>query len=264
MYQPLILTRQQDKYYELPPHPDLRQLIQTFWVSPTNDSFNRILPDFCGDIILVLSENLIIEKTFFTTPQTDYFIYEEDEQYLTIGVRFYLHGLPLILTHPLSGQKNTSLQETDYFSDFSAEFKPFDAFSNLSSLFEQLNIFFLNRLSTMAPFKSEALLTNFMASAFNRLSYREAIRKEVLSERSIQRKFKHDIGLSPYELFDSIRFQQILQEIKRGKKTFVDLAYDYHFHDQSHFSKTIKKHSGLSPKQIALACRDYTRNPPPF
>lgn len=260
MYQPLILTHGHDKYYEISPHRSLKNLIQTFWVSPVGDTFNRILPDFCGDIILVLSKKLTIEKIFFSTPQTKYFIYDGNQHHITVGVRFYSQGFPLILSHPLSGQKNHSLLNVEYFSDFSAYINTCGQFSNLSSLIAGLNDYFLHRLKSIKPLVSETLLNNFIVNVFDGLSYAEAIGKEVISERSIQRKFKKEIALSPYELYDTIRLQKILREIQNGKRSFVDLTYAYHFYDQAHFSRTIRKFSGLSPKQILSTCRNYTRN----
>ncbi|MGX6977872.1 helix-turn-helix domain-containing protein [Vagococcus elongatus] len=260
MYQPVILSHHGSEYFELPPHPALKELIQTFWVSPVGDSHHRVLPDFCGDIILVFSQNLRLEKLFFSTPQTDYFIFEGNEDDIIVGIRFYLQGFPLILEYPLAGQKNDSLSNSEYFADFSAFIKRYEKFPSLSSLLNQLDTYFLNKLSERKSLGSEIFLNNFIKNASSNLTYKEVIRKEVISERSIQRKFKEEIALSPYELYDTIRFQNVLQEIQKGQKSFIDVTYAYHFHDQAHFSKTVKKYSGLSPRQILFACRNYTSN----
>jgi AraC-like DNA-binding protein len=75
-----------------------------------------------------------------------------------------------------------------------------------------------------------------------------------LSPRSLQRRFKEFVGLSP-QLFARIsRFQQTIAQLQSNRyKNLTDIAFDNSFADQSHFIRTFKKFSGLTPKDY-LQC----------
>lgn len=70
-----------------------------------------------------------------------------------------------------------------------------------------------------------------------------------LSPRSLERRFKEFVGLSP-QLFARIsRFQQTIAQLQSNRyRNLTDIAFDHSFADQSHFIRTFKEFSGLTPK----------------
>lgn len=84
-----------------------------------------------------------------------------------------------------------------------------------------------------------------------------------ISERSFERHFKRDIGISP-KLFSRIcRFQSSLEQLKNSpEQKLTDLAYENSYADQSHFIRTFKEFTGLSPMQYVKNTAERITNFP--
>ncbi|WP_426059258.1 DUF6597 domain-containing transcriptional factor [Hymenobacter sp. B1770] len=79
-----------------------------------------------------------------------------------------------------------------------------------------------------------------------------ALQRELgLSERSMQRKFKHCVGISP-QLFARIcRFQASLAQLHaRQYEKLSDLAFEQEYADQSHHIRAFREFAGASPQQV--------------
>lgn len=72
-----------------------------------------------------------------------------------------------------------------------------------------------------------------------------------ITERTFERRFKSEIGVTPKQFARIIQFSFSLNQIKESDYTkFTNIAYDNGFADQSHFIRTFKKYTGETPKQI--------------
>jgi AraC-like DNA-binding protein len=75
-----------------------------------------------------------------------------------------------------------------------------------------------------------------------------------ISERQLLRLFTAAVGTSPYQYYQTKRFQQSLQWLQRGYAgNMAHLAFDLGYADQSHFNRVFKTFSGLTPKQFVKA-----------
>jgi len=72
-----------------------------------------------------------------------------------------------------------------------------------------------------------------------------------LSERTLERKFQQQVGISP-KLFARIsRFQASLQQLRTNRNAKLsDIAYDNGYADQSYFIRSFKEFTGLSPREF--------------
>lgn len=77
------------------------------------------------------------------------------------------------------------------------------------------------------------------------MSVKELSEKVFWSSRQINQYFNQQFGISLKAYCNILRFQASLSQIKEGK-----LFPQLNFYDQSHFIKEIKKHSGVSPKEL--------------
>lgn len=84
-----------------------------------------------------------------------------------------------------------------------------------------------------------------------------------LSERSLERRFKQNVGISP-KLFARIcRFQASLHQLKsRDYDKLSDIAFDSGYADQSHFTRTFKEFTGIRPEQYQQKASVLTENFP--
>lgn len=68
-----------------------------------------------------------------------------------------------------------------------------------------------------------------------------------LSERQFERQFKKHVGLSPKFYSRIIRFSSIFQLHEQGDPSWLDLAYEAGYADQSHFIRNFKTFTGDDP-----------------
>lgn len=81
------------------------------------------------------------------------------------------------------------------------------------------------------------------------ISLTELQKEFSLSERTFERRFENSIGVSP-RLFSRVcRFQSALAQLHSYDYTKLsDIAYENGFSDQSHFIRTFKEFTGITPK----------------
>lgn len=69
-----------------------------------------------------------------------------------------------------------------------------------------------------------------------------------ITERTLERHFKAEIGLSPKQFAKIIQFQCSLSQLNQTNyDKLVEVGYDSGFTDQSHFIKSFKKYTGQTP-----------------
>jgi AraC-like DNA-binding protein len=84
-----------------------------------------------------------------------------------------------------------------------------------------------------------------------------------LSERTIERIFKTDIGVSPKMFFRICRFQAALDDLReRSFSSLTELAYQHSYADQSHFIREFNEFAGVTPKQFLLNANEQVLNFP--
>ncbi|MFD2572923.1 DUF6597 domain-containing transcriptional factor [Spirosoma soli] len=93
-------------------------------------------------------------------------------------------------------------------------------------------------------------LSQIMASNGN-ISLKKLQEAVRLSERSLERRFKQCVGISP-KLFARIcRFQASLGQLRHNKYSKLsDIAFENDYADQSHFIRTFREFAGSSPYQF--------------
>jgi AraC-like DNA-binding protein len=80
-----------------------------------------------------------------------------------------------------------------------------------------------------------------------------------LSERTIQLRFKKYTGFAPKEMLRFKRFKLVLNHLIENSKTqtkWMNLIYQYGYHDQSHLIKDFRYYLGTTPKQFVSKLKD--------
>lgn len=75
------------------------------------------------------------------------------------------------------------------------------------------------------------------------------LREELyVTERTIERKFMSEVGLTPKQFAKIIQFQTSLHQLNQAKfDKLVEIGANSGFADQSHFIRTFKKYTGQTP-----------------
>ena len=72
-----------------------------------------------------------------------------------------------------------------------------------------------------------------------------------INERTLERRFQKEVGISPKQFSTIIQFQLSLEQLTlKDFSKLTDIVYDNGFADQSHFIKVFKAFTGKTPKSF--------------
>ncbi|MBV8256058.1 MAG: AraC family transcriptional regulator [Chitinophaga sp.] len=84
-----------------------------------------------------------------------------------------------------------------------------------------------------------------------------------ITERSLQRMFKANIGVPPKLYFSICRFQAALDSVRSKKFTsFTEIAHQHSYADQAHFIRDFKMFTGTTPKLFSQQANEQVLNFP--
>ncbi|HTM92441.1 MAG TPA: helix-turn-helix domain-containing protein, partial [Flavisolibacter sp.] len=87
-----------------------------------------------------------------------------------------------------------------------------------------------------------------MSRGYNATSVKLLANNNFLSVRQFERKFKEFSGFSPKLFLRITRFNSLLNKTFLSK-SLTQIAYEFGYHDQSHFIHDFRKFSGHNPKE---------------
>ena len=72
-----------------------------------------------------------------------------------------------------------------------------------------------------------------------------------VNERTLERKFKLHIGITPKRFSDIVRLNTSAKKVQQVKapRKLTGVAYDCGYFDQAHFINEFKKYTGITPYQ---------------
>ncbi|WP_257668958.1 helix-turn-helix domain-containing protein [Parapedobacter tibetensis] len=95
----------------------------------------------------------------------------------------------------------------------------------------------------------EAIQLVFQSNA--QLTVLEISKKIHLTVRTFQRHFLAEVGVTPKEFIQIIKFQQSLEQLtEKEYEKLTEIVYNNGFADQSHFIKVFKAFTGKTPKNF--------------
>ena len=249
----------------------LREWIKVYWFLEKQGKEKLeekiIMPDGCVCITFILSNHT--ENSFCYGTSLQYGIYIsppsmkryqsvfQDNIYsvdvtLYPGVFYNLFGIPINkLENRMYNVKELSLKFDESILERLLEYK-----DNVRLSINALNEFFYqlfyykfevnNLLLSTSSLIKKGGLENFYA-------------EQNLSTRQIQRKIKESTGLNPQTLQRIHRFYNTLKYMKHNENhlSFIQIANEEHFTDQSHFIKEFKFFTGKAPKNFLLDSHNY-------
>ncbi|HVI45585.1 MAG TPA: AraC family transcriptional regulator [Chitinophaga sp.] len=127
---------------------------------------------------------------------------------------------------------------------------------NTAAAEEQVEILFryfgfLIKRNNTEPDKGMEYATSRIIQLNGNVSLKQLQSELNLTERTFERKFEQHVGISP-SLFSGIaQFQASLKQLQAGKfEKLSDIAYGNGYADQSHFVRSFKRFTGISPLQF--------------
>ena len=133
---------------------------------------------------------------------------------------------------------------------------------------EQINLISASLLKAAEKnSEKQDALTSFAIAEITRgrgaVSFIELQKQLQLSERTLERRFKQSIGISA-KLFSRIcRFQESLNQLRKNNyDKLSDIAYENGYADQSHFIRSFKEFTGVSPFDYHKQLKEVAENFP--
>ena len=105
--------------------------------------------------------------------------------------------------------------------------------------------------SPINPDESILLTINLILQFKGKISIRNLREKIHITERTFERRFLKEIGVNPKNFARIIQFQSSKNQLsKSDDSNTMDVVFENGFTDQSHFIKTFKKYTGLTPSEF--------------
>lgn len=243
------------EYIETKPCKELDSFIHSYWELKGDDSDNqweRNFPDGCAGLVMNLGNTCLTDngsvsmefgKTYVVGAMNSFKDSFIDHKTHLLGVCFK----PAAFTNFYNyASQNELLNNT-------VEFEKSNSFSIdkiLDNQFNYLNHFFFERRKKQNNFLQSVI--NDIHLTKGQISIQELSKRNFTTVRQLERNFKKEIGLSPKEYSNIIRFQNALSIIKNSSnnQSFLDIAFECGYHDHSHLANEIKRKTGLSPSLL--------------
>lgn len=246
------------QYQEYQPSKNLESNVACYWTVNTYDSdakkLHRIIPDGCVDIIFDLQSASISKGAFVAGLMTSFMVTDLARNSSSFGIRFYVDTVHHFLRYPVSAfiGKRVFLEDI-WGPEGLFLLEDLKSTTQISDIIEKVESRLMSFLPVDEPKVNDLVQTSmqYIFAHQGIMSIRSLSNELHYSERHIRRCFQNELGVSPKELINIIRFQSLLHELyKDPQPRFTDIAVKYGYYDQAHFIKNFKQKYGLSPTEI--------------
>lgn len=266
-------------FQQIPPPEYLKPYVRYYWTLENPDrgdelkTFSAIADGCPGLIFQQLSGTNFYDQDEKKLPPC--FLYGQatghrelytPQQFRQIGVYFQPHALRTVFGLDADALTNSC---TDLGGLSRRElFNLPERLLDTRTLQEQIDVlsqylFYLIQQNTLRIDARTQQIASYIADARGDVSLPLLQRDLGISERSLERRFREHIGISP-KLFARIgRFQAALDRLREGQyDKLSDIAFEYGYADQSHFIRTFREFAGCSPQQFHQQSNELIENFP--
>lgn len=249
-------------YTVYPVPPQLKELIRYYWSYDSNrtdlgrlhiksfaDRFPRLVFQNIIDYDPIVSKKFgKMSKCYLSGVDSTFSHATWNSSFSHFGVSFFPHALSAFFNIDASELNNLNVDLLDIEKSRIAD--QLESAKNHLERIDAINKYFFDKLSIIKLdyIISDIVFNNKIKSSNNVSSI---LKMYNLSERQVQRKFKHSVGISVKKYQRLIRFEKALNLLT--KKDFGDLTtvgYQIGYFDQSHFINDFTEFAGISPYQF--------------
>lgn len=262
------------KFQHIIPHPQLRPYIEKMWVfessgrMPVND-LKLVVPNGSIKLAIAFRNGIVaaMNGQVFTSKETSMSLtglvdvpvtldVEEDVATGTICVEFNPQGAYRFFHFSLEEVKNKIYPLNDILGNVSKRLEEQIADTeDIGRKVFLLQQFLLKQLSLQQEDSIFDYCVERIQTTQGSITIKDLEKKTGYSSRWLNMKFTDKIGASPKNLSSITRFNQYYQAFAgKDENPFLkNHFYDYYY-DQSHFIKTFKRFTGLTPREF-----DYSK-----
>jgi AraC-like DNA-binding protein len=252
-------------YYKvLSPHPELHSFIGCYWMLKTDATYiaseELIIPDGYAEIILnlgtayswqssVYQTSCLIKDTHIVGQRDSSVIVKLPSYLYQIGIKIKPQAMQCLLQLPAIQVANCPIHTSD-IADHTFTHLAEKLFAAVSE-FEQkqlLDAYFLHKInkSVVPDVVTQYAIDHMIAR--RGMSRMDDLKNSLgIDYRTLERRFKATVGLTPKEFARVIRFKNVYKAFRKNQ--FKDPAFflDWGYYDQSHYIKEFKYFMGNTP-----------------
>ena len=239
------------------PAPALQPYIEMYWLLSgymEQKQVITLIPD--GGINLILNLGEEIKSTKFSkniNPERIYLVgtmLETDDQVLLGNILLFgIKFKPGAFTH---FYKFESLDRfANDFEEFNRKDFP-DIKKTIQFFLSYVDQFYLDRLSP--PKYSILNIVSDISENTGVLKIDALAKRHFTTVRHLERQFNQQIGVSPKEFINLLRFNNAFARLQnRNKQSLSDIAWDCGYYDHAHLTNDFKRYTGKAPTELFLS-----------
>jgi AraC-like DNA-binding protein len=252
------------RYREVPPPADLRWAVECLWLAqgPAGES-ERIVPDGCPELVLQLGGSIragdeeeearLQPRALVVGQRSRALLVSPAAEFRTVAVRLRPSALGRVLHDDASQLTDGwgSLEEVFGQDGRTLAAQVEDAATD-AERFATLAAFLRRRLERARPNLPADVAVEALRRARGRITVRALRQATGASERTLERAFLREVGLSPRRLAAVLRVQAALL-LRDAEPSWAQLAAELAYVDQPHLSREFRRVAGLPPRALLEA-----------
>lgn len=242
-------------YVEAPPSPVLRRWIECLWWRGGEAAAESqpILPDGAADVIFDLSPRpSAFSSAFAVGTMTVPLVVEPDLREL-VGVRFRPGCAARFLGIPLRELTDARVPLHDVQPAIATDVAERLSFENsLAAKWQRVEAELMRRLARIEePDPRVEAAVALLVRSGGRAAVDRVAAAANLTRQHLGRRFLDEVGVSPKRFARVIRFQRLVEAIRRGSvKSWADAALEHGYYDQAHMIGEFRELSGTTPEKF--------------
>jgi AraC-like DNA-binding protein len=179
---------------------------------------------------------------------TAYGVLKSEADCLLTGIRFWPGGFYALFP-------KTTQPAVDSVIEFRDE-KLCKLLGDAENIGKRLDQWFAQR-PTPKPAKYDfAFLRNRMYDSGGQVSVESLAAEMFVSNRTLERIFKQNVGIPPKEFLRIVRFREVLKRLRNAapaatKESLLQIAFELGYFDHAHLTNEFKKYSGILPSELS-------------
>jgi len=246
-------------YQEFKPSKNLEHIVDSYWFFSSLEPVEseKILPDGCMDIIFnfgALINSIATNAVGVSGMMTTFSDKTFDKNTDLFGVRFKPGMLSKLTAFPLFEIKNKITEASIVIPELNIE--TVEQLKELNSIDKKIQLIereIMYILYTRVP-SNNALVFSVIETLDNSplpISIENIAKSHCISLRQLERKFKHQVGVTAKEYDRIARFTKTKNNINTQKnKSLLSIALENGYFDHSHLTNEFKRFSGQIPSDF--------------
>nr|WP_276167365.1 helix-turn-helix domain-containing protein [Zobellia alginiliquefaciens] len=216
-----------------------------------------IIQHMHGDSGIMRDNKTTVPHAYVSGIITHPLSYQIREQYAHLGVCFYPDALPQIFKISAENFTDTCLSLSELIPPCSY-LKLIEA-KTIQQKIQILSSFFCERVLDRSSLKPSAVVKKILypSEQIDNFAVKSTALEQNVSERTLERKFKFAVGVSPKKYLQLQRFERTYQNLSTKNITsMAQIGYQNGFADHSHFIRDFKRHAGMLPTAFVKNVHD--------